>query len=90
MLNYYRAMRHAMPLMKARGTPKIETPTLLVWGEQDVALGKELTYKTGEYVSDLTVRYIPNASHWVQQDAPETVNAMLEAWLLGKAVPEAS
>lgn len=90
MVNYYRAIRYALPLVKKRGMPKIETPTLVVWGEQDDALGKELTYKTGEYVSDLTLRYLPNASHWVQQDEPETVNAMLEAWLLGKAVPEAS
>jgi hypothetical protein len=35
------------------------------------------------------VRYLPNPSHWVQQDAPETVNAMLEAWLSGKPVPRA-
>jgi len=28
-------------------------------------------------------------SHWVQQEAPETVNAMLEAWLTGQPVPEA-
>jgi hypothetical protein len=28
-------------------------------------------------------------SHWVQQEAPETVNAMMEAWLLGKTVPQA-
>jgi hypothetical protein len=28
-------------------------------------------------------------SHWVQQEAPEIVNAMLLAWLAGEDVPEA-
>jgi pimeloyl-ACP methyl ester carboxylesterase len=36
-----------------------------------------------------TLRYLPNVSHWVPQEAPETVNAMLEAWLTGRPVPEA-
>ncbi len=39
---------------------------------------------------DLTLRYLPKVSHWVQQEAPETVNEMIEAWLLGKSVPFAS
>jgi pimeloyl-ACP methyl ester carboxylesterase len=67
----------------------IETPTLMIWGEEDSALGVETTYGTGEYVRDLTIRYLPGVSHWVQQEAPETVNAMLEAWLQDKPVPEA-
>ena len=61
----------------------------MIWGEVDAALGKELTYGTEKYVSNLTLRYLPNVSHWVQQEAPETVNAMIEAWLLGRAVPYA-
>jgi hypothetical protein len=40
-------------------------------------------------VRDLTLRYLPRVSHWVQQEAPETVNEMIEAWLLGKSVPYA-
>ncbi|MEO2168065.1 MAG: alpha/beta hydrolase, partial [bacterium] len=35
------------------------------------------------------LRYLPGVSHWVQQEAPETVNRMLEAWLSGAPVPEA-
>jgi hypothetical protein len=69
--------------------PRIDTPTLMLWGEKDGALGKDLTYSTEKYVSDLTLRYLPNVSHWVQQEAPESVNAMMEAWLLGQSVPYA-
>ena len=60
----------------------------MLWGEEDTALGIETTYGTEQYVADLTLRYLPGVSHWVQQEAPETVNAMLEAWLLGKPVPQ--
>ena len=41
----------------------------------------------GRFVPNLTLRYLPGVSHWVQQEAPETVNAMLEAWLADRPVP---
>ena len=88
MLNYYRAGLRDQGSRRG-GAEQIETPTLLLWGEEDTALGKELTFGTEDYVRDLTVRYIPGVSHWVQQEAPETVNAMLEAWLSDAPVPEA-
>ncbi len=90
MLNYYRAMVRGGGGMRQQklGFPVIETPTLMLWGEEDVALSKETTFGTDAYVRDLTLRYLPGVSHWVQQEAPESVNAMLEAWLGGRPVPE--
>jgi pimeloyl-ACP methyl ester carboxylesterase len=38
-------------------------------------------------VTDLTLRMVPGVSHWVQQEAPDRVNALVEAWLDGKEVP---
>ena len=67
----------------------VDVPTLMIWGEADTALGKELTYGTDKLVTDFTLRYLPEVSHWVQQEAPEKVNAMIAAWLEGKPVPEA-
>jgi epoxide hydrolase 4 len=89
MLNYYRALLRGLERIRRRGMRRIDMPTLMIWGEVDAALGKELTYGTDEYVSDLTLRYLPQVSHWVQQEAPETVNGMIEAWLQGKGVPYA-
>lgn len=75
-INWYRAvMRHPRPL--ADPVPLIMAPTLLVWGEDDAFLGKELAEGTDEYVHDLTVHYLPGTSHWVQQEEPEKVNAYL-------------
>jgi pimeloyl-ACP methyl ester carboxylesterase len=83
MLNYYRALVRGGGGRRQRelGYPTIDTPTLLIWGEEDIALTKETTYGTERYVPNLTVRYLPGVSHWVQQEAPEAVNAVLEAWL---------
>ncbi|HEX5660588.1 MAG TPA: alpha/beta hydrolase [Polyangiales bacterium] len=84
MINYYRASgRQLLSNKRGTGVKKIRVPTLLIWGERDIALGKELTYGVDNYVSNLTVRYIADASHWVQQDAPDAVNRELTAWLGG-------
>ena len=71
------------------GTSRIDVPTLMLWGEEDVALTRATSLGAEQYVSDLTVRRLPGVSHWVQQDDPETVNAMLVAWLRDEPVPEA-
>jgi pimeloyl-ACP methyl ester carboxylesterase len=91
MLAYYRAyLRYPADGELRRAIHRrLETPTLMIWGEEDTALGKELTFGTDELVDDLTLRYLPGVSHWVQQEAPETVNAMIEAWIEGRDVPEA-
>lgn len=79
MINYYRAaVRHRLT---ERPWPPIETPTLIVWGEDDAALGVETLEGTEAYVKDLTIRRLPGVSHWVQQEAPEAVNAILAEWL---------
>lgn len=87
MINYYRALLRARKQVAARGMPVIEVPTLMIWGEDDVALTMESTCGTGEFVRDFRIRYLPGVSHWVQQEAPEQVNAMIEAFLADRPVP---
>lgn len=78
MLNYYRANRRFADMVKG---PGVAVPTLLIWGEQDTALGPELVAPTAEHVPDLTIRRLPDVSHWVQEEAPEAVNAALGGWM---------
>jgi pimeloyl-ACP methyl ester carboxylesterase len=59
----------------------------MCWGEDDMALTKKTTYGTDKWVRDFTIRYLPRISHWVQQDAPEEVNAMIGAFVKGDPVP---
>ncbi len=78
-INYYRNLPTYMSEKKVWGILKI--PTLMIWGEEDRALGKELTYGTEKYVQDLQIRYIPNCSHWVQQEQPQLVNQIMRSFL---------
>ncbi len=79
MLHWYRAAFRYRPARRAR---PIEAPSLLLWAEDDVALGKPLTYGLERWVPDLELHYIPGCGHWVQNEAPEEVNERLLAFLL--------
>lgn len=81
-LNYYRAAlrQGSRGLFASTGTV-VRVPTLLIWGQEDAALGTELTYNNERFVPDLTVKRIPNCSHWVQQDCPDLVNQYILEFL---------
>jgi pimeloyl-ACP methyl ester carboxylesterase len=77
-INYYRALLRWdfwLPLKP------IKVPTLMIWGEEDIALSKRLTYGTEKYVSDFRLHYIPRCGHWVQNEAPDEVNQLLLEFL---------
>ncbi|MGI9642152.1 MAG: alpha/beta fold hydrolase [Acidimicrobiia bacterium] len=90
MVNYYRASVRDRKRSRHEELPAVETPTLMLWGVADTALSIETTYGTSDHVADLTLRYLDDVSHWVQQEAPEKVNAMMRAWLDDDIVPEQS
>ncbi len=79
MLNYYRNFFQQGMLNESWSV--LEMPTLMIWGENDTALGKELTYGTEAYVRNLQIKYIPNCSHWVQQEQPVLVNHYMREFL---------
>jgi pimeloyl-ACP methyl ester carboxylesterase len=80
MIAYYRAN---FPDVLAEPVVVIDVPTLMIWGEQDMAIDFANTQGYGPLVRDFTLVTLPDASHWVQQDAPAAVNAALVAWLRG-------
>ncbi|AFZ25636.1 putative hydrolase or acyltransferase of alpha/beta superfamily [Cylindrospermum stagnale PCC 7417] len=79
MLNYYRNIFQSPTPKKTWSV--LEVPTLLIWGEKDAALGKELTYGTAAYVRDFQIKYIANSGHWVQQEQPELVTQYMREFL---------
>jgi pimeloyl-ACP methyl ester carboxylesterase len=79
MLNYYRNIFGQR--MLSGDWNILEVPTLMIWGEKDTALGKELTYGTEAYVRNFQIKYIPDASHWVQQEQPQFVNQYMREFL---------
>ena len=79
MLNYYRNVFQHGFINRSWGV--LDVPTLMIWGESDTALGKELTYGTETFVKDFQIKYIPNCSHWVQQEQPQLVIQYMREWL---------
>lgn len=80
MINYYRALLRTRDFTDI-GDGRIETPTLMIWGDEDAALGIWCAEGTEQWVPNLTLVRLPRVSHWVQQEAPEAVNQALAAWL---------
>lgn len=78
MLDWYRAsFRDGI---KRRFVPKkVETPTLVVWGDRERHLDPELATPPSDWTSSVRIEHVPNAGHWVQHDAPEEVAALLTA-----------
>ncbi|MGH2413712.1 MAG: alpha/beta fold hydrolase [Microcystaceae cyanobacterium] len=81
MLNYYRNTIQGLFINPQQEWEMLEVPTLMIWGENDTALGKELTYGTEAHVKNLQIKYIPNCSHWVQQEQPQLVNQYMREFL---------
>jgi len=86
MINYYRANLQELARWRREDCPVIKAPTLMVWGEEDSALGIELTEGYDGLLTDFTLNRLPGVSHWVQQEAPEAVNERLETWLTSKGL----
>lgn len=77
-INYYRAARSS-PLPDR----KIACPTLIIWGEKDFALGKELTYDMENLFTGLfKIEYLPDAGHWAPEEDPEKINRLLLSFFL--------
>lgn len=72
-LNYYRAAR----FVPAEAVRPVTTPTLVLWGQRDTALLPGNLEGLEEYVLDITVRRIPEGTHWVVHEHPEVINAAI-------------
>jgi pimeloyl-ACP methyl ester carboxylesterase len=80
-INYYRAALRANPLAQAHSLRRVDTPTLVIWGDQDRYLGRELAEPDRAWVPEVQVERITEASHWVQADAPQRVNQLMVDFL---------
>ena len=82
MLNWYRGMvRGGVPAEMTGQFPTIDTPTLVIWGDGDVALDFSTIERAGDFVPNLTLHRLPGVSHWVQEEEPDEVNRLIGEFL---------
>ena len=83
MLNYYKANYPREPYTAPpREFPKVSCSVLMFHGLKDTALLPGALNDTWNWVSkDLTLVTIPEAGHFVQQDAAELVTRKMVRWL---------
>lgn len=83
MINYYRAALRRSPGKTLALMKPIEAQTLVIWGMRDRHIGSELAEPAPEWVPNLRMERIAEATHWVQHDAAERVNELLVEFLDG-------
>jgi len=86
MLNFYKANWPDEPepgtSVRMLQTPQVKSPTLVIHGLQDPYLLATGLTETWNWVDpDLTIVTVPQAGHFVQQDAPDLVSRTLRWWL---------
>ena len=89
-LNYYRASPLRPPRAEDAAAAAITlpasmleilVPTLVLWGMQDIALPPGLIDGLENYIPDLTLERIADASHWLVHEQPDLVAKHLSAFL---------
>jgi pimeloyl-ACP methyl ester carboxylesterase len=94
-LNYYRANRVGPPPAGAasEGTETsasfgadpskltVKVPTLVIWGEKDTALLTGNLDGLDQFVPQLTIKRIPEGTHWVIHEKPAEVNGYIREFI---------
>lgn len=74
MCNWYRALARYPPLPPF---DSVDSPTLIVWGEDDAALVPELAGRSLDYCERGRLERFPDATHWVNHEYPNQVADLL-------------
>ena len=83
-LNWYRAA----DLGLVEGLGPITTPTMYVWSTYDPALGREAAEATAAQVEGpYRFEVLEEVSHWIPEQAPDRLNALLLEHLGGASTP---
>ena len=91
MLNYYKANYPRPPYDETPEMPPVDCSVLMIHGLKDTALLPGALNDTWKWVKrDLTLVTLPEAGHFVQQDAGPKVTQTLLTWLRMKGLDEGS
>jgi pimeloyl-ACP methyl ester carboxylesterase len=88
--NYYRASPLRPPTAADKGAAAIDLPksmltiaipTLVIWAMDDIALPPELIVGLDDYIPQLTLHKVDNATHWIVHEQPQLVAGYLKEFL---------
>jgi epoxide hydrolase 4 len=88
--NYYRASPLRPPTDSDKGAAgtdiphellTVDLPTLVIWGMNDVALPSALIDGLDDYIRNLTLKKVHDATHWVIHEQPQLVAGYLQDFL---------
>lgn len=83
-INYYRNLFRLFPVRMPHWYP-LKFPVLLIFGTADTALSWEAAEKSREFGSVyFELQFLEGISHWVQHEAPDRVNQLIESFLSGQ------
>jgi len=74
MLNWYRALWRSPHRIAASA---IRVPMCVLWGDKDPALDAGLAEAGAALCDAVEVHHFPDATHWLHEEEPEAVNAIL-------------
>lgn len=57
--------------------PKLQIPSIFLWGKQDAVAPVEVGYKLAEMLPNVEFQYLDNCGHQCQTDQPELVNSIV-------------
>jgi pimeloyl-ACP methyl ester carboxylesterase/creatinine amidohydrolase/Fe(II)-dependent formamide hydrolase-like protein len=90
-LNWYRAAQVGPPtggegertqnIVSGLDALTVKVPTLVIWGEKDTALLTGNLEGLDKFVPQLTIKRLPNGSHWVIHEEPELVNQYIREFI---------
>lgn len=89
-LNYYRAAHFGSftgesdyILSADPSLLMVKVPTLVIWGEKDRYLLAGNLKGLEKYVPNLTIKRIPDGSHWVIHEKPQLINSYIREFITG-------
>jgi len=80
-INWYRNIDRNAAEHPDVGTQRLALPCLMLTAEWDPGLRPEFAEPMRALCADLEMHHVEKVGHWVQQEAPDVVNAHLLAWL---------
>jgi pimeloyl-ACP methyl ester carboxylesterase len=83
-IHYYRAVARRTLTGRPPRAKTIDRPVLVIWGDQDRALESRLAEPPKRFVPNARVVHLPDATHWVQNNEPETVSRLIVDFLLDR------